>query len=89
MMKAIISFFKRVLHPPKKLTWILQTANYHMRDYDGRWVHFSRTEFGVFEIYDDLSGEYLLVYPKGLKLPAELFHCLDEAKFRACEVYND
>lgn len=87
-MKELIKFLKKVIKRKENLDWICQHTTFHRKDDEGRVVHFARSKVGIFEIYDDFSDKYLLLYPKQLNLPADLYFCLNEAKEKACEVYN-
>jgi hypothetical protein len=66
------------------LKWRVQYATRQTPLYgeDSSLLHFASSKWGMFEIFDD-GQSYLLHAPRGLKLPAELFPSLDEAKARA------
>ena len=69
------------------LTW---RGQYLSRDpqKDGTCIiYYADSKIGFFEIYDE-GGDYLLSYPRPLKLPADLFHDIESAKRKASDVLS-
>lgn len=47
-------------------------------------MHYALCDLGVFEIYEGETGsDFLLLYPKSIRKPADLFHSLSDAKAEA------
>lgn len=65
----------------RKLTWHTQYAT-RQPSADTSLLHFAQTPAGTFEIFDDGTA-FLLHFPRGKKMPAELFTSLDNAKNRS------
>lgn len=57
-------------------------------DHPNDAYHFAKTPFGTFEI-SEVGDALLLFFPRSMKLPAELFHDLAEAKARALTALKD
>tara|TARA_R110000851_G_scaffold217585_1_gene370509 strand:+ start:295 stop:564 length:270 start_codon:yes stop_codon:yes gene_type:complete len=62
-----------------KLWWCSQYISPNPKDGGTTIIHYSRSPYGVFEIYDD-GNSFLLSFPHDFKLPASLFDNLDYAK---------
>ena len=65
--------------PANELLWTSQYLSKNVREAGTTLLHYSHSQYGVFEIYDDV-GSFLLSFPRELKLPASLFDNLDYAK---------
>lgn len=68
---------------PEALEWRVQRAVHPLStDPCSALLHVARSGEGTFEIFDD-EGFFLLHFPRSMKMPAELFRTLSEAKDRA------
>lgn len=80
----MIYFLKRLFERKEQSgKWKTQYATWQSNPRE-ELLHFWRSPIGVFEIYDD-GDSFLLLYPKSLGLPAELFQSIGKAKERAEE----
>lgn len=57
-------------------------------DHPNDAYHFAKTPFGTFEI-SEVGDALLLFFPRSMKLPAELFYDLADAKARALSALRD
>ena len=69
-----------VTKPKAELVWHCQHATY-LAPGDALY-HIAASPLGYFEIFET-DGNFLLDFPRSLKLPAELFDNLVDAKSRA------
>lgn len=68
---------------PPKLKWRCQFQSWK-RQREDNLLHFAFSDVGTFEIYEGSSRtNFLLSFPKQLRMPAELFHDLQSAKIHA------
>lgn len=80
----MIDFLKRLFkRKEQSRKWKTRYATWQSNPRE-ELLHFWRSPIGVFEIYDD-GDSFLLLHPKSLGLPAELFQSLEQAKERAAE----
>ena len=77
-----------------KLAWTRQA---HLHPFTGQpldaaypkaALHFAASPVGTFEIFED-GQNFLLSFPRGMRLPAELFHDIDAAQSHALSALQD
>ena len=80
---------------PPALVWCVQAHVHPLTgkplypDCPNATFHFGSGPLGAFEIFEDGGGNFLLLFPRSMSLPAELFHDLAEAKERALSALKD
>ena len=81
----MIGLIKRLFSTKKQSPkWQTQYAEWQASG-EKELLHFWRSDKGIFEIYDD-GESFLLLFPKSIGIPAELFNSIGMAKERAEEV---
>lgn len=78
---ALVAFHRPAKVRPDPPKWRVQFAEWGKPT--SSLVHFMRTPRGTFDIFDDGDGSYMLYAPRSMRIPADLFYDLDQAKARA------
>ena len=64
-----------------KLVWLAQYLSRDPAKDGNALIHFAKSAWGYFEIYeDDENNGFLVSYPRLLRLPADVFDSLCDAK---------
>jgi|TARA_R110000765_G_scaffold288603_2_gene384835 hypothetical protein len=84
-------FFRWLRRKPKShqaLSWVTQYYHRNPQEDGTDLIHYSKSDLGFFEIYDD-GKSYLLSHPRPLRVPAEIFMCLASAKHSASKTLEE
>lgn len=72
---------------PAELAWRVQHASFAPIS-GNPLLHYAYAASGTFEIFED-GVSFLLHFPRGMRMPAELFYSLAAAKHRAALIASE